>query len=302
MTDSEALAYLKPRFQTTPWKHDPRSDKFSNEVLFGVTTAVPSTMARPRGPVLNQFQTLRCTGYGTAANGWYIHGTLMNPDWAAAKIGQKQGRSVDGYGGDPNATMKHQRDDGFLPQAVNNYTLENNHTQQDTAWKSWDALLNDNARIYDNVTGYTKITNRQSDYFDAVVCALWRNYDPNTKRGAGVDAFMPWYGNWSSPIVSHGSNLVGYHRALFIDFERTYKDSYLILQNSYGSDWGDKGFQYFPRDVINWTFAQHGTSLKTLATLTPEQLAEAKKETTLGRLYRVYIDLMWSFSEAFGRR
>src|SRR5262249_46544734 len=106
-----------PRFPKGRWKHDPRSRKFSHHQFFGTVAPqnLPSTLRRPLRSVEDQQQTVRCTGYGSAVNGGYIHARRFSPDWQAGKIGQVQGVNVDVSGGDPNATMKAQCDYGYLP-------------------------------------------------------------------------------------------------------------------------------------------------------------------------------------------
>lgn len=275
------------KFQQVPWKHDPRSEKFSYETLFGAGTPIlPDTLNRPRGPVLDQGPTLRCTGYGSAANGYYIHGFKMNPDWSAAKIGEKQGKSVDTAGADPNACMKHQRDDGFLAAAVNDQNWLDDGIKE-TGYGAWPAELEFEAKRYDTISGFASIRYGYIDLFDATRRALFESYDPETKRGPCVDVFSRWLDNWNTgEIPSAEGRLSGYHRHLAIDTERTHKDIYIVTQNSYGTGYGDGGFHYWNRAVWNREMSMRGCTLKILATLTPAQIAEARKETPLGAFIR----------------
>src|SRR4051812_21893222 len=110
-------------YRQTPWRHDPLSKQFSHARFFGAAADLTITKDRKLAPVLNQQNTLRCTGYAAAANGWYIHGEEMSPDFQAAVIGNIQGRSVDINGGDPNAAMKSERDVGFLPATRQLYSI-----------------------------------------------------------------------------------------------------------------------------------------------------------------------------------
>jgi hypothetical protein len=183
---------------------------------------------------------------------------------------------------------------------VNGTTLANSSLGA-TGWDKWDFTLNVEAEKYDNISGYTKIDDRQHDYFDAIRSALQRNYDPKTGRGAGVDAFSAWYSDWYGETITSATNLVGFHRYLFVDFLTLNGVPYLVAQNSYGEGIGNKGYHLFSREVINWEFSQRGRSLKTLAILTPAMLAESRKETPLAMLIRKFIRIFSDFSDTFGR-
>ena len=88
---------------------------------------------------------------------------------------------------------------------------------------------------------------------------------------------------------------------VFFDFDTIGGVEYLIAQNSYGESYGDKGRHYFPRETINREFAKFGTGLYVFKDLTLEQIADAKKDTPLGRLQRAILDIWWSLAKLFGR-
>jgi hypothetical protein len=302
--DAEAKAHLSQKhFQKTPWKHDARSRRFSHQKFFGTASPnyLPTTLNREIGPILDQGSTLRCTGYGNAYEGFLIHGIPMNPDWSAAKVGQKQGRTVDESGGDPNATMKSMRDDGFLPLAKVSLCWQS-HGVAKSGMTSFYPPLDEEAKKYDVGVGFFKVDGPH-DTFDNIKIAIFKAYDPKTKRGQGVDAFGTWYDEWTLPmsgiIPSTYSRFAGYHRYVFFDFCRIDGIEYLKAKNSYGIS-GNNSIYYFPREVVNREFAKWGTSLKILKTLTPEQLAEAKKTTQLGRLWEAVVQAWYILSERYG--
>lgn len=286
------------RFQQQPWKNDPRSRRFSNAKYFGALplTALPKNFTRDPGPALDQQATLRCTGYGNAAEAYFIHGFQGHPDWHAAKVGQKQGRSVDEYGGDPNACMKSMRDDGFLPSTASPLRLET-HGVNGTSWHSFGPQLDDVARKNDTAVAFFKVDGPY-DIFDNIRVALFQAYNPVTKRGPAVDAFGRWFREWSGPtdfIPQKYSSFAGYHRYVFFGWE----GDYLLLKNSYGIDGHEMRMH---RITVNEEFKQPGTTLKILRTATPEQIAEAKKATPLGRLWDTVLTMWWTLSEKYGLR
>lgn len=304
MYDAEAKAHLHhKRFNQRPWKHDARSRRFSHHRFFGTLQPhqFPKTLDREIGPIYDQGPTLRCTGYGNAFEGYLIHGIPMNPDWSAHKIGQKQGRSVDINGGDPNACMKSQRDDGYLPLTASDRSWRA-YGIRDTDMNKWDTKLDEIAKKYDRAVGFFRVDG-PFDTFDNIKSAIIKEFDPKTGRGQGVDAFGTWYHDWSTAprgvVPTDYSIFAGYHRYVFFDFCAIGNKEYLKAKNSYGSS-GDNSIYYFPREVVNREFAKRGTTLKILKTLTPEQLAEAKKQTPLGRLWEQVIQIWYDLSEHFG--
>lgn len=314
------------KFQQKPWKHDPRSRRFSHHKFFGTTplSKLPFKLDRDPGPVFDQQMTLRCTGYGNAAQAYFIHGFQGHPDWQAAKVGQKQGRSVDEYGGDPNACMKSMRDDGFLPATASPLRLET-HGPNGTSWRSFQPHLDDIARKHDTAVGFFKVDGPY-DTFNNIKSVLFKAFDPVTKRGQAVDVFGRWMHPWTDapggvidPKPSFGAappkrslwhrilsyffpnfgafdpDFAGYHRYIFYGWD----GDYLLLKNSYGSS---RHLYRMHRDVVNFEFKQPNTTLKILKLATPEQIAEAKKATPLGRLWDAVLTMWWTLSEKYGLR
>ena len=287
------------KFQKFPWKHDVRSEKYQNSKLFGAVTVFPKTLGKKRGPIENQLYSYRCTGYGNATEGWYIHWIRMSADWAAAKVGKVQGRTVDNYGGDPNACMKAMRDYGFLPKDLAPFSLEKDDLQA-SGWDVWPIELD--KKVIDNNVGYVRV-DPTFDTFEGIRSALVQSYDSKTGKGACVDAFGRWFSEWTyARIIPQTYNQqVGWHRYVFIDFMEENGVSYLVAQNSWGEIAGDKGFHLFPREVVNKEFTIAFTSLKQLKVLTQQMMDEAKKETYLGSLIRRLMNLYYQLSQIYGR-
>jgi hypothetical protein len=290
------------------------------------------SLDRKLAPILDQGRTLRCTGYGTAANGFYIHGKEFSPDWQAYIIGKIQGRSVDDNGGDPNATMKSMRDYGFLPKSQAPFSLQKDGTEGSGFNAPWPSALETEAKTWDTIPGFVRVDGPY-DTFDNIWNALCMAWDEKTERGPCVDAFGRWFTEWTYVEViptdyqeyagafGGGGNsiswwrkllvrlgfgsLAGYHRYIFLD--KIWRDGieYLLAQNSYGKKAGRNGYHLFPREVVNREFSKWGTSLKIVKTLTKGQMEEAKKETDLGWAWRLFLQAWYFLSEkagtAFGR-
>ena len=306
--DAEAQAYLNTRFQpgSKPWRWDPRERNFSHDRYFG--SPDPSQLPkdglhRPRRLVENQGATLRCGAYSVAVSNGYLRNTRFHPDWQAIAIGRKQGRPVDGYGSEPRACMNSLRDDGSLPWDASSFHLETHGVEQ-TAYEPYypvDARTN----AQDNrITAYLGV-DEPYDTFDDIRWALFKAYHPSTGTGAVVHAFGRWFDEWTDPrkgiIPTSYTRFAGWHAYLFIDWTVIDGVEYLVAQNSYGTDVGDRGFLYFPREVINREFSIWGAALKIpTGALTKEQIELAKQETTAGRIQRMILEIWYALSERFG--
>jgi hypothetical protein len=304
--DAEGQAYLQPQFRSGSrrWKWDPRDSNFSHKKYFGAAPTLPRTgLGRARRPVENQLASLRCAAYAGAVGNSYIRNMRFHPDWQAIKIGQKQGRSVDLNGSDPRATMNALRDDGSILWDASPLHLETHGIEQTGFGQYYSPGLNEQAQN-NRITAYLSVDDAH-DYFDDIRHALYRAYHKGSGTGPVVHAFSEFFTEWINPkggIIPKDYKLsAGWHAYLFIDWCEIDGELYLIAQNSYG-EVGDKGFLYFPREVVNREFKKWGTALKIpTGALKPEQIALAKQQTIAGRIQRAIIECWYVLSEKFGR-
>lgn len=283
-----------------PWKNDARSRRFSHKRFYGKNLLFPDTLNRPRRTPENQLQTTRCAAYAGALNGGYIHGRRMSPDWQAKKIGQIQGTSVDGYGSDPNAAMQSQMyaNGGYLPYEDSPVTLEQDGILTSGNMANYAPSLDAEAQNYAD-EAYLKPDGGQ-DYYDSICDALITAYDSGTKLGAGVQAFSGWYDSFMDASITSIGTLQGYHSYLFIDFVRS--RDVLILENSYGTEFGNGGYQEIDREVVNALFSKQGTSLKIPKQLTATQIALAKQVSPMGKIQDAIIQLWYDLSNFLMRK
>lgn len=293
------------RFGSKPWRWDPRERGFSHKRYFGAAnlSLLPREgLRRPLRPVENQLYTLRCTAYAGAVGQGYIHGLRFHPDWQAKKIGQKQNRNVDEYGADPKSALSSLRDDGSLLFDLYPLSLLKDGLQATGDWNAWPLELDEKARDF-RALAYLGVDDA-FDYFDDIRWALFQAYDPATKKGAVVHAFGRWHQEWTNApqgiVPTDYSTFVGFHNWLFIDWIEIDGELYLVAQNSAGDGVGDRGFFYFPREVVNREFSKWGTALKILKPMTKEQIENAKREDTIGLIQRMILQAWYLLSEKFG--
>lgn len=275
------------RFQKRRWRHDPRSEDFKYTRFFGVIPPEKqvNSLNRPETVPYNQGDSLRCAAYAAAKAGELIWGIPMSPDWQADKISRIQGRSIDIDGSDPNAAMASQifsQTGGYLPAS---------------AWQP-GAELDNAAQDYSD-EAYLK-PNGGTDYFESICNALNDSFDFSTLKGPPVQLFTGWYDTFNTPNIISVGNLLGYHSYDVVDFDR--QNGTLKIVNSYGRDIGDQGYQLMSRDVVNTILGLPGTTMKIVRTLTAEQIAEAKSETPMGKIWRQLLQIWYTLSDYLSYR
>jgi hypothetical protein len=308
MNDAETQAYQRRHLRagSRPWRWDPRETGFSHKKHFGSASpqALPKDgLKRPRRPVEDQLYTLRCGAYSAAVSNGYIRSIRFHPDWQAIKIGKKQGYSVDIKGSEPRACMSSLRDDGSIPFDASVVHLAQHRMEETANPFNYPATADDMAQ-HNRITAYLGVDDK-FDYFDDIKWALFRAYNPATRTGPVVHAFGTWYDEWTEAphgfVPSFYQSFTGWHAYLFVDWCNIDGREYLIAQNSYGSGLGDKGFFYFPREVVNREFAKWGSALKIpTGALTKEQIELAKQENTAGWIQRMILQAWYILSEKYG--
>ena len=155
MIDAEAqanLAHVSPG--SKPWRWDPRERNFSHKRFYGTAPTLPSHgLNRPRRIVENQYATLRCGAYSAAVSNGYLRNVRFHPDWQAIKIGQQQGRPVDGNGSEPRACMNSLRDNGSLPFDAASVHLSTHTTRETIDPYNYPATADDMAQN-NRITAY----------------------------------------------------------------------------------------------------------------------------------------------------
>lgn len=270
----------------TPWAHDHKSENFRTSRLPSYGTVniatLPESLNRPLTAPYDQGNTQRCAAYAAAKNGELMHGIPCSPDWQTDKIGRLQGRPVDINGSDPNAAMDSQLFDkqgGHLPQT--DWNPANNPQEYDVTAMDFSSR------------DYTKPDQGQ-DVFDSIKIGLYLHYDFDTKLGAAVQLFIPWYDSFNQEnIVAVSGQLLGYHSIVVDDFGDINGQQVLYFYNSYGTDISPTGRQTMNRAVVNSILTQYGTTWKQPDELTPEQAAAAKQSTPTGEIWRQILNLWY---------
>ena len=273
-----------------PIRYDPRDKNFT-KMKFGATTlsmpVLGKTLGRIRRAAKDQAWSLSCTQQAINGASEYQDKEELCPAWSWSRYCKKVGNFIPD-GADPREAMMIAIQEGLLPQRFAPLSFPKDDPQVIGNWNNWPEL-HDKAEPYKKAA-YVQIPFVR-DHFDSVRSALKRMEND----GTCVLAASGWYDSWiAARIPNRGGNLTGYHMYFFMDYDTIDGVEYLVAQNSYGANKYDKGFQYFPREVVNREFAQYGCGLYFLVDMTPEQIALARLDTPLGRIQRQIIRA-WEF-------
>lgn len=277
-----------------PIRPDHRDKKFT-KVAFGapLLPTFPKTLGRPRRKVKDQNGSQSCTAHATTLAAEYQDQEELSAAFTWSRI-CKALNNFSPDGADPRTAMSVGHDIGYLPQstAVHSFPQDSDIAGD---WRPYGPFFLEKAEPFKKAA-YIRIP-KVGDWFDTIRTALLRGQAENQV----VMAFGPWREGWAEKIIpNEATPAAGWHAFVFIDFDTVDGTQYLILQNSYGNAFGDHGFQYMPRSVINRDFALWGTGLFVFRDLTPEQIELAKEETPFGQIQRAILQIWWMLAMRFG--
>ena len=243
------------KYGLLPLKEDKRDFKHSQ--VFGSTPLVPllDFNVSNTSKIKNQFDTDFCAGFSTAEDNEDIQGKIFCPLYQFSKISQIKG-DYTSFGADLRTACKSLVKFGSLPIEDSPYihdpTNPNSKDRDFLAnWTNWPSQLDIKAGLYKCGSYYSVDGN--GDHFDNIRCILWQNKDQHIPVEFGV----MWRPEWTyapNGIIPEATYTTpaGDGHALKICGQKIINGQfYLVVQNSWGEQYGDKGYYYFPRSVIN---------------------------------------------------
>jgi len=263
--------YINPA-GSGPLKKDRRDFSHTKWVqTFGsVMTSFPASLGRDRLPIKDQGFSDFCTGFASATAGEYMDGKVYSPEWQFAYNKREMGGDYRSFGAEPRATLKAAKRYGFLPQETTTLSLANKDRDFLAQYQNWSSTYEPVA-AKNCTTAYLKVDDRpESDIRNEVVIA-----------------FGIWYYQWDEKgfvLNTDPGDKFFYHAYTFIDWITVDGIPYLVAHMSNGEGMGDKGFLYFPREVINRDFARPETGLYIYKKLSKEEIAAAKNTNTIAGL------------------
>ena len=288
---------MKPQFNSglLPLKYDNRDKKFT-QTAFGAAQPLPlpKTLGRVRRIVKNQYDSQSCTAHTVTSCSEYQEKIALSPEWQWAQTCKKLGTFIP-PGSDPRTAMKIAVDMGSLPAELSPLTFAFGNYQEVGNWRNYPRTLEDKAEPQKKAA-YVRPPSF-GDAFDSIRQALLRGEQKNQT----VMMFGGWYDIWMGETIPvFETPLLGLHAYLAVDFDTINGIDCLVIQNSYGEDAGIGGFQYMPREACNRSMGVRGAGYFVYEDLTPEQIANAKKDTPAGYLQRSIIQLWHLIADIYG--
>lgn len=108
----------------------------------------------------------------------------------------------------------------------------------------------------DNASAWYAVTqNNGFDLFDSIRMAMFQTQNPLL---LGLTWMNEWTAALGGMIQDNGQIVDGGHCVKIAGWKFLNGNPYLVIQNSWGTDAGDNGLFYFPREVVNACFGGFG--------------------------------------------
>jgi hypothetical protein len=239
-----------------PLPEDKRDLKHSQ--VFGVSpTSLPTTSFDVfNGSVIkNQYDLDFCAGFSTSEINEDMQNKIFCPLYQFAKIKQVEG-DFRTYGSDLRTACKSLVKFGSLPIGKSPYIHDPSNSESKSRdflanWTNWPPSLDILAGEFK--CGSFFAVDGPYDNFDNIRSVLWQNKDEHR----GVEFGVMWRDEWTYapngviPEAKYKVPAGGGHALKIVGQKIINGVPYLTVQNSWGTDFGDKGLYYFPRSVIN---------------------------------------------------
>lgn len=206
--------------------------------------------------IKNQFKTDMCTGYALASVLEDTEEVILDPMFAFAMIKKRRGEWR-GYGGDLRSGCKVAEKIGLIERDKSPlWRKEVNRKHRDFVanWENWEKFpeLEKQAAVHKQES-YFKVTGPY-DTFDNIRMALWQN----KKEKRSIFTGCKWKSGWmsaSNGIIPNDKRAGGVGHAFKVFGQEPVGDEmHILIQNSMGEKFGDKGIFKFPREVVNREF------------------------------------------------
>lgn len=213
----------------------------------------------------DQGDTPFCTGENTSKAISYLTGVDMSPEYQIACIGKVTGESIFTLGGaDPRIAMQTMLLWGALAETLSPFILASGASTNDPRIKdpsfiaefnNWPAPLALQSAKYEQQAYFA--VDGPFDHFDNIRMALQAAF----AEGQVVMMFTPWYTEYANAtpqnaVLPHGVTPNGWHAWLVPDwqmpqFNPGLSETPLIVDNSWGAEWGQGGIGFMTRQEVN---------------------------------------------------
>ena|SRR3990167_1533651 len=200
-------------------------------------------------PIIDQGQSDYCSAYATALAGMFHEEVELSAEWTFSKIKQLIG-DPNGFGAPLGTAMKAGQVYGFLEKKRAPLSREKNGDIIRN-WGNWDSVLDSYAREHKQQSYFEVKQGGYIDLFDSLRASLFQQKD---KRTAIITGAL-WRNEWTESkhgIIPKEYGSSGYGHAFTLVGQKIFNGvPYIVAQLSNGTEIGDNGRFYFPREVVN---------------------------------------------------
>ena len=224
-----------------------------NRIYSGDTITIPARTPK----ILNQTDLDFCTAFSTAELQYALFGNSFDPLYQMAKIKQIRGEYKQ-QGANLRDAAKSIIAFGSLPAISAPYTHDGSLSDKDrdflANWANWPTGLDGVAKKYIDASFFK--LDGTGDTFDNIRSTLWLH---RQERRAVLFGLV-WHGEWTYTPYATIPHIMpttqgGGHAMAVIGQKTINGEVYLIFQQTWGEQIGDKGFFYFPRSIVNKSFS-----------------------------------------------
>lgn len=222
---------------------------FSYQKYFGGVSELPTEDFIIGEPleVKNQLDTLTCTAQAVTSVSEDQEGVPLEASYTWAKIkeidgGKRLAKPVDAC----KAATKF----GFLEKKFSPFSLEKNGEEFISNPRNWGYTW-DMYALQHKKGAFFKVDG-QKDLFDSIMATMWRNR--HKKQSVFTGGYWQfWWNGISNGVIPKDSPYDKVNPHAFKIYGRKTIDGepHVVALNSYGSEVGDNGRFYLPREIVN---------------------------------------------------
>jgi C1A family cysteine protease len=241
-----------------PSTEDKRDFKMGAYYTLPSLSELPLSFSFPTLKVKDQGETFMCAAFAASTLSELEEGVELSPEYIYAKAKQINGDYTDD-GLELRDVCKALVKYGSLEQKEAPFSLQTHPGAFLADWRNWPTELDQKA-ICHKKGSYWQVVGPY-DHYDNIRAAIWKFRAKKQGVLFGVD----WNWNVSDPLIQSVPSSGSGHALPEIGWNEKGED----IQNSYGTNIGDKGHFYFSRAVINHFVEKYGAFM--FFDITPEE-------------------------------
>ncbi len=240
---------------------------FDFHKTFGTAVTFPTDFSVDKGLTMpdqnsdgNYFE---CTDYTTNDIGTDLYGIVFTNGRLFAKTLLMEGQPWTTQGADIRSALKAAKVYGLLPFDKTPQELQHTAESFNADYRHWPVALDAIASEY-RLGDLFNIQPLNGEWFDGIRSAIFTNNLP-------VTIGTPWYSTWEN-IGSDGicstiptGTPSGWHNWKIAGWKTVNGVPYLLAKTWQGNRYGDNGWSYYPREVINALWKIYGVQAFTIA-------------------------------------